>query len=393
LRSIAVLRSPLRSLTAAIAACVLFLAFGLSACASADAEPAVVRIGVIVTQAGEKGAASGEPTIEAARLAVQEINRLGGLSLGGTPHLVELVIEDDDDRPEQAVVVAHRLINQAGVVALVGPQFSQNAIAVAAVADHARVPMLAPMATNQQVSNGREFVRRLSFSDDFQGRMMARFAREHRMLARIAVLFDVSREYNRSVAQAFREEFERLGGAVTAFEEYTSDRANDFVPQLNRVRASGADALFLPNYPEDVRLQITQAAELGFAGEFLGTDTWSLRLLQDIPPVTSHTIHHWNPRLVDSIGQAFIARYHAATGRQPTATAAATYDAFQLLFRAVQAAGRLEPEAIAAALAGITEHDGASGLIRYTAAGEPTKAAYISRFGTHGIEPVLRVEP
>ncbi len=119
-----------------------------------------------------------------------------------------LVIEDNRDSPDGAVDAVRKLAFQENVVAIVGPRLSRNAIPAANVAEQARVPLISPTSTNPQTTEDKTYIFRASFIDTFQGRVMAQFAAEDLGVQRAAVLYDVASEYNRGLAETFKQAFE-----------------------------------------------------------------------------------------------------------------------------------------------------------------------------------------
>src|SRR5688500_2894415 len=140
--------------------------------AAGGGEPAgPVRIGFYADLSGQTSG-FGQSTLRGVQLAVEEINAAGGIL--GAP--VELLVEDDQGRPEQAATVVTKLIEQDEVVALVGENASTNTLAAAPIAQRARVPMISPSATNPRVTEVGDHIFRVCFIDPFQGEVMARFA-------------------------------------------------------------------------------------------------------------------------------------------------------------------------------------------------------------------------
>ena len=158
-----------------------------------------------------------------------------------------LLIEDNEDKAEISASKALKLANQSEAVALVGPQASRNAIPASRVAERVQIPMISPWSTNPQTTLNKKWVFRAGFIDPFQGRVLARFVRDQLEAKTAAVIFDVASVYNRDLANVFKSSFEGLGGEIVAFETYTAD-APDITQQLSRVKDSGAEVLFLPNY-------------------------------------------------------------------------------------------------------------------------------------------------
>ncbi len=361
-----------------IVAQVVLLALILVMLASCGkpAEEKTIKIGVIAPITGSIPIV-GQSTVNAAQLAAREVNDAGGLEVGGQKLKVELIIEDNQDKKETAVNAAQKLINQSGVVALIGPQASRNAIPVAVVAEEAHVPMISPWSTNPETTAGKKYVFRAAFIDPFQGRVMARFAIEELKAEKAAVLYDVASEYNRGIAEIFRQVFSEAGGQVVAFESYTTGET-DFRAQLTAIRNAGAQVLFLPNYYNEVPTQVRQAREIGVQATIIGSDSWGQIEAADLAEMEGmYFSTHYAPDIASPTAPKFIAAYQAAYGQVPDDVAALTYDAFGLLFQAIRSQGKFDPESIRNGLASISRYEGVTGTMEYKGSGDPIKSAVI----------------
>lgn len=321
----------------------------------------------------------GQSSRNGAQLAVDQINAAGGLEVGGRRYTIRLVIEDNEDDAASAVAATTKLITQNRVVAVVGPNASRNAVPAAQIAENMRTPLISPWSTNPATTAGKRYVFRAAFIDDFQGQVVAAFAREHLGAQTAAVLFDIASEYNKGIAEIFRESFQALGGRVVAWETYTTgDR--DFSSQLTNIRAANPDVLFLPNYYSEVPLQVQQAQRLGISAHIIGSDSWGSAELLALGGAAMEGLFfttHYAPDIATPVARRFIEAYTARYGSAPDDVAALTYDSFGLLFRAIQEAGRLDREAVREALASITDFEGVTGKMSFTEAGDPIKSAVI----------------
>src|SRR5205085_11167937 len=135
------------------------------------------------------------------QLAVEEINAAGGV--GGKK--IELVIEDDQGRTEQAKTVISKLINQDKVQAVLGEVASSNSLAAAPVAQEAKIPMITPSSTNPRVTETGDYISRTCFIDPFQGSVMAKFAVNSLKAKTAAILGDNSSDYSKVLTQFFEE--------------------------------------------------------------------------------------------------------------------------------------------------------------------------------------------
>lgn len=359
---------------------IVALSLSLAACGQQGSDE--IRIGLIAPRSGDL-AVTGEAMVNAAQLAVGEINQAGGLDVGGRQVKIALAIEDDQGYPEKSVIAAQKLINQANVAAIVGPPFDRNAIPVSVVVESARIPMITPLSTDPQTTAGKRYVFRATFTNAFQGQVMARFAIESLGAAKdargAAVLYDVANVYNRGIAETFKLELEKAGGRVALFESYTTGE-QDFSRQLADIArvGSGINVLVLPNFPQDVSIQVQKAREAGIFQTIIGGDVLSEMNPAEHPELDRMFLTgHWHPDVDNEQSAAFVAAYSQAYGLKPGSGAALTYDAFGLLFKAIQSQALAEPEAIRDGLTSMGEYAGVTGNIEYQGSGDPVKSVAI----------------
>jgi len=348
----------------------------LSACTTAEKEISEIRIGVIAPITGAISTV-GKSTVNAAELAVREINENGGLTINDAKYKITLIIVDNQDNEQETAAAVQKLINQDNVVAIIGPQASRNAIPAANIAENAGIPMISPWSTNPATTAGKSYVFRVAFIDSFQGQVMARFTFEEFGGEKIAVLYDIASDYNKGIAEIYKKIVEDAGGKIVAFESYTTGE-KDFSEQLQHIKDSGATLLFLPNYYNEVPQQVQQAKELGITATFIGSDAWSgiqeenLDLLEG-----SFFSTHYSPDIANEAAQIFIQSYQQSYNVVPDDVAALTYDAFGLLFQAIQTQDEANPEAIRAGLAATEAYSGITGTMEYRGTGDPIKSAVI----------------
>jgi branched-chain amino acid transport system substrate-binding protein len=359
----------------------MLLGIFLTACQPAG--PATIKIGLNAELTGGIPVV-GESCKNAAELAVKEINDAGGLEVGGQKYMIELLVEDNEDKAESAAAATQKLVT-ANVLAMIGPNASRNAIPSSVVAESSRMVMISPWSTNPKTTiveatgAPKQYVFRAAFIDDFQGVVAAKFAMEQLNTAKPAVLYDVASEYNKGIAEVYKKTLEENGITVVSFETYTTGD-KDFSAQLTKIKDAGADSLFLPNYYSEVPLQVQQARKVGFTGDILGSDSWgNLELITlcgaDCEGLFFTT--HYASDIATPKAQAFIKAYEGAYGKTPDDVAALTYDSFGMLFQAIQTAGKVDRQAVRDAVASITLYEGVTGNMQFKGTGDPVKSAVI----------------
>lgn len=323
-----------------------------------------------------------QPVLNAARMAIQDLTRRGGLKLNGEHHEVVLAVEDDIGSPEQASRAAYRLINQHQVSALVGCNLSRNAIPVGRVAQQVRIPMISPASTHPLTTRHRPFVFRVPFTDPEQGRIMARFAFQELGLRRVAIFYNAAEVYSIGVQEAFRLELESLGGSVIATHTYLS-RDEDLRPALEDLKASQPEALFLPNYTWDIPPIASQMDALDWQVPLLGGEGWTTEILAQNPLLDgAYVIQHWHRDAVldNPVARRFLAAYESEHSQAPYSVSALTFDALHLLFQAIERSNSIEPDAIRQQLAATESFAGVTGSITFKGrGGDPAKSAVLVR--------------
>ncbi len=352
-------------------------------CAQKDSD--AVRIGVIAELTGDIPAV-GASCKNAAELVVREINDGGGIQLGEKKYPVELIIEDNAGKADQSASSAQKLITQQKVTAIVGPNASRYALPAAEIAESGKTVLItpwstAPKATLDSKSNAsKKYVFRACFIDPFQGGVIAKFTLDDLKLKKTAVLYDVASEYNKGIAEIFKEVYEKNGGTIVAFETYTTND-KDFSSQLTKIKKANPDIIFLPNYYSEVPLQIQQAKRLGISVPFIGSDSWGSEELLKLCGKDCEGYYFSTHYAADSASDAtkkFIATYKAKYGTTPDDVAALTYDSFGLLAQAIKTAGRNDRQAVRDALAKIPLYNGVTGSMQFKeGSGDPIKSAVI----------------
>lgn len=349
---------------------IVCLLAGLTGCQRSEAE---IRIGLIATLSGDY-AELGQPMLKAAEMAVNEINEAGGLLVGDRRFEIVLIVKDDAGSPETAAGVAQQLISQEGVVAIVGPLLDSTAISAAQAAENAQIPMVSPTSTDPETTAGKRFVFRATYTNEFQGEVIARFAIEDLGAANdargAAVVFDVANDYSRSIAERFKQIFDDAGVRISAYESYTTGET-DFSQQLLPV-SRGVNLVVLPNFPADVSMQVKQARSMGIFQTIVCSDALSAIDPADYPDLDRVFLTAaWHPAIQNQTSQQFAQSYRSAYGQEPTSVAALTYDSMQLIFRAIRAQASFDPLAIREGLATLGRYEGVTGAIEYQGSGDP----------------------
>ncbi|MBT8342813.1 MAG: ABC transporter substrate-binding protein [Desulfatitalea sp.] len=353
----------------------------------------IIKIGINAPVTGDIPKV-GEGSQFAARMWLEQIQRAGGLQVGDTQYPVEIVVEDNESKPDSAVKANTKMITEDGVLAIIGPQASKQAIAAGGVANDYETPMISPWSTNPDTTKDRPFVFRGCFLDPFQGPVVAKFIKEEFGYSKAAVLFDVASDYPKGLAEFFKKAWEELNGpgAVVAYESFTT-KDTDFSSQLTQIKESGAQFLFTPQYYNEVALIVKQAHELGFNQPIVGSDSWGSAETVNLCGADCYGLlfsTHYAAAGAKGATKAFIDQYNAKYGYVPDDVAALTWDSIRLAQQAIENTGGLSGDikkdrrAVRDQLAKIKNFAGITGNMTFTEEGDPVKCAVIVRISDKG---------
>ena len=347
--------------------------------ASVFAADETFKIGVIGPMTGDY-AQYGTNVYNAAKIAADEINENGGFN----GYNVEvLAAGDDQGDPEKAVNAYNDLLDK-GMQMLCGTVTSGACIAVGAEAAESTF-LFTPSGTAVDciTSGSNEF--RMCFTDPAQGTKSAEFIGKHKLATKVAVLYDSSADYNSGVNDAFVAAAEDNGLEVVADEAYTADSNTDFSVQLKKIKDSGAELLFLPNYYSDNALILQQAHDAGMddmkkfgvdgMDGILGVENFDTSLAEGVMLLTP-----FSATSDDEKSKAFVDAYEAANKDEvPNQFAADAYDVIYAMQLAANDAGitpDMSNEDISAAMSASMlniELDGLTGKAKWTEDGECDK--------------------
>jgi branched-chain amino acid transport system substrate-binding protein len=366
-------------------ALIIILSMLLSSCGGA-AKANTIKIGGIAEITGDIPAV-GQSYKNAMDMRLKEVTDAGGLDVGGKKYQVVVSLEDNGGKADQSASVAQKLITQDNVVGIIGPNASRYAIPASEVAEANKTVLITPWSTNPKTTidaktnQPKQYVFRACFIDPFQGHVIAKFALDKLGYKKAAVLYDVASDYNKGIAEYFKQTYEANGGQVVAFETYTTGD-KDFSAQLTKIKSTDAQVIFLPNYYTEVPLQIQQAHNLGIKLPFLGSDGWTGGELLKLCAGEcdgSYLSASFAADNATPLAKKFVADYQAKYNTAPDDVASLTYDAYGMLFAAIQKAGKIDDrQAVRDALASMTEYNGVTGTLKFDGkTGDPIKSAVI----------------
>ena len=332
----------------------------------------------------------GEAVKNGAELAVKEINEAGGING------VQVRFEwQDDEHDAEKSVNAYNTLKDKGMQMLMGTVTSGPCTAVVAKTAEDNMFQLTPSGSAVESIKG-DHAFRVCFSDPNQGIASADYLAEKFAGKKVAAIYNSSDVYSSGIFEKFSAQAQEKGVEVVTAQAFTKDSAQDFTVQLQKVKESGADVVFLPIYYQEAALILTQADKMGLDVTWFGCDGLD-GVIQQLGADASlaEGVMLLTPFVADAEDektQAFTAAYKAAyNDLVPTQFAADAYDAMYIIKAAAEKAG-ITPdmsvsdicEAMKTAMTQI-EVAGVTGTMTWSADGEPTKTpnAMVIKDGTY----------
>jgi branched-chain amino acid transport system substrate-binding protein len=325
-----------------------------------------VKIGLIQPLTGSV-AYNGTTDVNGSKLAADERNAKGGV-LGKK---VELVIEDGQCRPANSVNAAEKLIQRDKVVAISGAFCSSATIAVMPVALNYKIPLVTGVSSAADLTErGNPWFFRATETDRLLAKSFAKILFDQLKLRKIAYI-GVNDDWGRGGVAEFERQMSGLG-AATAMKEYFEHGTTDFYTILTKLRASGADGVFVAAETQDGSTLVKQKAELGIAIKMFGVGSWATADFIKLSGDASEGIYAAVPyasTMTTPRNKAFVEAYQARYKEAPGKYGAAGYNAVNIIMDAIERAKSTEAEKIRDALRQ-TDYEGPNGRFQFDDKGQ-----------------------
>ncbi len=193
-------------------------------------------IGATVSQSGP-GATLGRPEADSIQLAVDEINKAGGVN----GHPLQATILDDESSATTAVNNTRKLLDQH-VIAIVGSSLTQTSLAMIPLATQAKVPMVSLASSSQVIEpvSERQWIFKMPITDFHVAQAMQEYMRKHKQ-NHVAVIYR-NDDYGKTGLSHFKDAGKNFGLDVVDAEAIDA-RASDATTQLTHIKAANAQAI------------------------------------------------------------------------------------------------------------------------------------------------------
>ncbi len=305
-----------------------------------------IKLGVAGPHSGDL-APYGIPAMKAAQLVVKKINAHGGV-LGKQ---VELLIQDDQCKPEIATNTATKLVTDGADVVL-GHICSGATKAALGIYKDAKIPVMSPSATNPPLTQSGDYPNffRTIASDDMQAKMAVDFAIDKLHVKKVAVIHDKG-DYGKGFAEFAKKFLDEAGVEVVLFEGITPG-AMDYSSIVQKIRRNKADALIFGGYHPEASKLVSQMKRKRLKTVFISDDGVKDDSFLKVAGDAANGSYVTGPRDLSSIplNAAATAEFKAEYGAEPGAFFQEGYSAALALLNAIEKAGSTDYDAVTKAL-------------------------------------------
>ena len=312
----------------------------------ASAQEQVVKIGHVAPISGAQ-AHYGKDNENGARMAIEDLNAQG-VTIGGKKIKFELQGEDDAADPKQGTAAAQKLCDSK-VAGVVGHLNSGTTIPASKVYNDCGIPMVTGAATNPNLTKpGYKTTHRIIATDNSLGAGLAAYAAETLKLKTVAVVDDRT-AYGQGVADVFKKVALAKGMKVVD-EQFTHDKATDFMAILTAIKAKKPDAIFFGGMDPQAGPMLRQMEQLGMADvKYFGGDgvctSEIAKLAAGAKTLTNVICAECGASLAKMPGGVeWKKRYDAKYPGQFQVYSPYTYDATMLLVDAMKRANSVDPK-------------------------------------------------
>lgn len=324
-----------------------------------------VRIGCVFPSTGP-AAEAGKLQRQGADLALAMVNEKGVL---GRP--MELVVEDDQTTNPGAVLAFSRLASQAEIPAFIGSIRSTQVHAMAPDVLKTGKPMMIGGTDPTLTHMGNRWLFRCRPNDSFSGKVIAEYGASELKKQKWAVVYSTD-AFGTNGGKALESSLKEKGITPVLMQGYTN-QASDFSAVVLAVKSSGADILgSYFTFESDLGIFARQLRQLGVRIPWVGspsiTNTTALNLagaaLYGTYGVADYTVD------ATPASKVFGDKFQAAHKAVPDNQSSWTFDAVNILGRAINDAGSLDAEKIRSALLAIKGYGGAEGEYNFDENGD-----------------------
>ncbi|KAB2891299.1 MAG: branched-chain amino acid ABC transporter substrate-binding protein [Desulfobulbaceae bacterium] len=306
-----------------------------------------IKFGVAGAHSGDL-ASYGLPSVNAAKLVIDQVNAKGGIN----GKKIEMLVEDDVCKPEVATNTATKLVSQGAEVVL-GHICSGATKSALPIYKNANVLVMSPSATNPELTYSGEYPNffRTIAPDDVQAKVDVEFALNKLGYTKIAVIHDKG-DYGKGFAEFAKSFLDKSGKAEVVLFEGVTPGAVDYSAIVQKIKKSGAQAVMFGGYHPEASKIIGMMKKKRLDAAFISDDGVKDDTFIKVAGADAEGAYASGPKDTTKNPLSIKAKeeHKAAFGADPGAFFENAYAATLAMVNAIEKAGSTDLEALKKAL-------------------------------------------
>lgn len=304
---------------------------------------------------------------------------------------IELKItEFDYGADDLNVIKAVKEADKAGMAAVIGYNYSSNALIAAPLHHKLKLPMLSPSASANRLGSFGRYIHLGSFNNDYMAKILAKFAVKELKAKKIAMIPAANCAYCMDLASVFEKAVKENGGTIVkSIPIIQEDKSFD--EAANTLKGTEIDAVFIPNQELTAARVIHSLLEAGIRKPFLGADGWGnegsefFKVLKE-KQFEGYSVTHWHPDLSTKASKQFVSAYSKKFGKLPNDTTVLAYDFMNFFIDSILKAPGFDRETLENVISSQKSFQGVTGRFLMTANKAPQKEILILKSSNAGFK-------
>ena len=344
--------------------------------AESGSDEETIKIGFFAPVSAPAASADGQSSLNSAKMAVKLKNEAGGID----GKQIELVDFDDKLDTKEAANIAEKLASDDSIAAVVSGSYSGPTKVAAPIFQDAGKLMVSAYAVHPDVVNAGDLIFSQSFPQALQGAAAAKYATETLKAKKVAII-SVDLDFGSAQVEGFKAQLKKMKSDIEIVYEQAIDISdNDMSSPVTAAAAAGADLIYSVNYYEQAAQVLREVGQKKLDIPVLGCEGADSFELLNIAGEYANGLYITTNMDRDSKDEqivAYIDNYVKEYDIQPDMVGASVYDAFQVVFAALEECGT-DTAAMQKYIAGLENFDTVTGtLIRYNPDGSAVKPVQI----------------
>lgn len=344
-----------------------FLAATALAAASINVHAAdPIRIGLVSEITGPN-AEAGADTVNGAKLALEEVNKAGGVL--GAP--LELKVEDSQSTNPGAVLAVSKLAGEGKMAALIAPVRSTQIQASAATINKLAVPTMIGGSDYSLTHPAQPWLFRARPNDEYSAKVIVDYGVNVLKKKKWAIIYSTD-TFGTGGKNMLVDELKGLGVTPVLLQGY-SNNTQDFTAVALAVKQSGADIIgsYTP-FSTDAAILATQLRQLGVNMPWIGSATLASDSTMRLAKQALYDTYSVSDFFADASPEAqrYASRYKQAFGKEADFYSSWAYDAVHILALAMNRAKSTDPQAVRKEILAIRGFKGAEGVYNFDRNGD-----------------------